>query len=459
MKKIIIAILLMQATVSSGQIKNIDSLKLIQLINNKIDTFITDYKVPGAVISVVKDGKPFYTKGIGYDDLTTKESVDPLSSQFRVASITKTFTAIGIMQLVEQGKLDLHADIRTYLPSDMYKWDAPHSFTIHHLLTHTAGIEHSGYRVSQASINAKSLDVFVQTAISNQIHEPGTLFSYSNKGYGILGLLIEKMSGLSYEDYIAQMILEPMGMMHSTVYQHTEEHPIDRAVQPYRWDGDQYITRQRLFLVNPAASNLNTTGVDMALFMTAMMDSAQVDGHPIITKASYELMLQRHYAPSLDFEAMGYGMMIEDNKGYAGYNHGGGIDGFGSYYIFYPELDLGLFMSESGGQENAAFAFQVIYGILEELIEKRERPEEMQVPKDVAISQAEMYAGTYQQTTVTKSTFERGQMLFGINEQVIKHIGDGQITYRDKVYKPLDNNTYQQVDLSLIHISEPTRPY
>ena len=184
----------------------------------------------------------------------------------------------------------------------------------------------------------------------------------------------------------------------------------------------------------------------MALFMTAMMDSAQVDGHPIITKASYELMLQRHYAPSLDFEAMGYGMMIEDNKGYAGYNHGGGIDGFGSYYIFYPELDLGLFMSESGGQENAAFAFQVIYGILEELIEKRERPEEMQVPKDVAISQAEMYAGTYQQTTVTKSTFERGQMLFGINEQVIKHIGDGQITYRDKVYKPLDNNTYQQVD-------------
>lgn len=436
----------MQAILCSGQVKDIDSLELIQIIDNKIDTFIGDFKVPGAIISVVKDGELFYTKGIGYDNLETQKEVDPMSSQFRVASITKTFTAIGIMQLVEQGKLDLHADIRTYLPADIYQWDAPQSFTIHHLLTHTAGLEHSEYRVSQESIVANSLDVFVQTAISNQIHKPGELFSYSNKGYGILGLLIEKTSGLKYEDYIAQNILEPMGMMHSTVYQHTEESPIDRAVQPYRWDGDQYIPRERLFLVNPAASNLNTTGVDMALFMTAMMDSAQVDGQSIISKASFELMLQRHYAPSMDFEAMGYGMMIEDNKGYAGYNHGGGIDGFGSYYIFYPELNLGLFMSESGGQENAAFAFRVIYGILDELIVKKEQSEEIAVPLEVAISQAEMYAGTYQQTTVTKSTFERGQMLFGINEQVIEHVGEGQITYRNNVYKPLDNNTYQQVD-------------
>ncbi len=446
MKNLIIAFLVLQTTICSGQIKNIDSLELIQIINSKIDTFIGDYKVPGAIISLVKDGKPFYTKGIGYENLDTKKEVDPLRSQFRVASITKTFTAIGIMQLVEQGKLDLHADIRTYLPADVYHWDAPHSFTIHHLLTHTAGLEHSEYRVSQEAIDAKSLDVFVQTAISNQIHEPGELFSYSNKGYGILGLLIEKTSGIKYEDYIVQNILKPMGMHHSTVYQHTYEHPIAHPVQSYRWDGNEYIPRQRLFLVNPAASNLNTTGVDMASFMTAMMDSAQVDGQSIITKASFELMTQRHYAPPIDFEAMAYGMMIEDNKGYAGYNHGGGIDGFGSYYIFYPELDLGLFMSESGGQENASFAFRVIYGILDELIEKKEQPEELAVPLDVAISQAEMYAGSYQQATVTKSTFERGQMLFGINEQVIKHVGEGQITYRGNVYKPLDNNTYQQVD-------------
>lgn len=436
----------MQVTLCSGQIRNIDSLELIQIINSKIDTFIGDHKIPGAIISMVKDGHLFYTKGIGYDDLTTKKEVDPLRSQFRVASITKTFTAIGIMQMVEQDKLDLHTDIRTYLPADVYQWDAPQSFTIHHLLTHTAGLEHSEYRVSQAAIDANSLDVFVQTSISNQIHEPGALFSYSNKGYGILGLLIEKMSGLRYEDYIAQHILEPMGMNHSTVYQHTDERPIAQPVQPYRWDGNEYLPRQRLFLVNPAASNLNTTGVDMASFITAMLDSCQVDGQSIITKTSFELMTQSHYAPPLDFEAMAYGMMIEDNKGYAGYNHGGGIDGFGSYYIFYPELDLGLFMSESGGQENAAFAFRVIYAVLDELIEKKEQPKEMTVPLDVAISQANLYAGTYQQATVTKSTFERGQMLFGINEQVIKHIGDGQITYRDNVYKPLDNNTYQQVD-------------
>ncbi len=443
---IITTVLLSLSISCFAQVKEIDSTSLVNIITAKIDTFINDHDIPGAVISVVKDGELFYTQGIGYEHIEDKKKVDPIRSQFRVASITKTFTAIAIMQLVEQGKLNLHADIRTYLPANEYIWDAPYSFAIHDLLTHTSGLEHSEFRVSQAALDDGSLDGFVRTSISNQIHKPGELFGYSNKGYGILGLLIEKMSGMKYEDYIQEHILTPMGMHHSTVYQHTEENPIAQPVQPYYWDGDNYQPGQRLHLTNPAASNLNTTGYDMGRFMMAMIDSAQVDATSIISKSSFELLSKRHFTPPMEFEAMAYGMMVEDYRGYKGYNHGGGIDGFGSYYIFFPELELGLFMSESGGEENAAFGFRVIYGILDEIIEDLRKKTITNIPLEEAIEQAEKFEGTYQEATVTMSTFERGQMLFGINEPKIIHVGNGQLSHNGNIYEPIDGDTYQLID-------------
>ncbi len=445
MKYSLTLLFLLPSLLTVGQIETIDSLTFIKIIETNIDTFKKDHNIPGAIISVVKDGKPFYTSGIGYENIEANKKVDTLRSQFRVASITKTFTALAIMQLVEQGKLELHADVRTYLDEEEYPWDAPYSFTIHDLLTHTTGMEHSAFRASQAAKEARSLDLFVKTSISNQIFKPGEIFFYSNKGYGILGLLIEKMSGIRYEDYVERFILHPMGMSHSTLYQHSEQNPIDNPVQPYYWDGE-FKKRDRRYLVNPAASTLNTTGIDMAKFMAVMLDSAQVNGKSIISKASFELMTSRQFAPPVDFESMGYGMMIEEYKGVYGYNHGGGIDGFGSYYIFFPELDLGIFMSQSGGEENAAYAFRVIYAILGTIIEEQELHTSAKVPLDVAIRQAEKYSGQYQLATVTKSTFERGQMLFGINEPVVKHVGDGVLSYGNQLFEPVDHDTYKAID-------------
>lgn len=445
MKYFIILTSLLFCLDATGQVKDIDSLDLVKLIEQKIDTMRSQYNVPGAVISIIKNGRLFYTAGIGHENIEDDIMVDPRRSQFRVASITKTFTAIAIMQLVEQGKLDLHEDIRTYLPADEYPWHAPYSFTIHHLLTHTAGMENSSYRASKASVEARSLDIFIKTSICDQVFKPGELFFYSNRGYGILGLLIEKLSGQKYEDYIEEHILLPMGMHHSTLYQHTTDHPIDRPVQPYFWDGE-FKKRERRFLVNPAASTLNTTGTDMARFMMTMLDSAQVGDRSIVSKESFELLTASHFAVPTEFESMAYGMMIEMQGGFKGYNHGGGIDGFGSYYIFFSELDLGFFMSESGGEENAGYCFNVIYSVLRELLESREKKATDPIPTDLAISQAERYEGRYQLATVTRSTFERGEMIFGLREPIIKHIGGGTITFAGDEYTPLDEDTYQQKD-------------
>ena len=445
MKYFISLLFLTCSLIASAQLKTIDSLQLINLIDQRIDSFQQQFNIPGAVFSMVKDGQLFYHRGIGYQNIEADKKINPETSQFRVASITKTFTAMAIMQLVEHGKLDLHADIRTYLPQEDYPWQAPYSFTIHHLLTHTAGMETSGFRVCQRATEEKTLDSFVSCSISNQVFKPGEVFYYSNKGYGILGLLIEKMSGMKYEDYIAKYILEPVGMNQSTAYQHTTDHPIAHPVQPYYWN-EGFETRQRLFLVNPSASNLNTTGADMAKFMSMILDSGQVDGSPIISQESFELMATAHVKPNHDYESMSYGMMIERYRGYSGYNHGGGIDGFGSYYILFPELNIGLFMSESGGEENAAYAFRVIYSVLNELVPKKDSSDTNTIAIDQAVKQAEHYAGRYQNTTVTKSTFERGQMLFGINEPVVQHEGEGILSFAGTMYEPVDNDTYRALD-------------
>ena len=445
MKYIIIFFITLSTCLADGQVNTIDSLELIKIIDQRVDSFKQQFDVPGAVFSMVKDGRLFYETGTGYENIEANKPVDPVRSQFRVASITKTFTSIAILQLVEQGKLDLHADIRTYLPEDEYVWNAPYSFTIHHLLTHTAGMENSGFRICHHATKEKSMKSFVACSVSNQVFKPGEVFMYSNKGFGILGLLIEQMSGMKYVDYVAKNILKPVGMTHSTVYQHTAENPLDNPVQPYYWDGE-FKQRQRLPLVNSAASNLNTTGRDMSKFLTMMLDSGSVSGTPIISKSSFELMTTPHFNPNHDYQSMAYGIMIERYRGYTGYNHGGGIDGFGSYYVLFPELQIGLFMSESGGEENAAYTFRVIYDVLDKIVVERDKPEPIAMPLEQATKQADNYAGRYQNTTGTKSTFERGQMLFGINEPLVKHAGNGILSFGGSLYEPIDRDTYRKVD-------------
>ena len=422
-----------------------DSLSLEKMIQERLDSTWMDYNIAGTVINVVKDGEVIYSRGLGYQNIESDIVVDPHLSQFRVASITKTFTAIAVLQLVEKGILDLHEDIHEYLDPEEFKFNAPHSFTIHDLLTHTSGMEKSAFRVSKKAIEDQSLETFVKYSLCDQVFPPGDIFYYSNRGYGVLGLLVSKYSGLSFEDYVAEHILQPLEMTGSTVYQHTESNPLQHPVQPYKWTGS-FEERQRQRLVNPAASNLNTTGIDMGKFMIAMMNPELLATKGVLNNQSYEVMSQSHFNAGIRRESMAYGFMIEKFRGYKGYNHGGGIEGFGSYYIFFPELQLGLFMSESGGEENAAFVFQVIYSILDRLIPRIDAPAQTDQPVEKLVAQAEKFAGLYQLSTVTKSTFERGQMIFGIHEPVIKSTGDGNLAWNDRIYYPVSEKTYREVD-------------
>ncbi len=168
--------------------------------------------IPGVVVAVVKDGEVFFSKGYGYADSANKVAVDPDTSLFRIGSISKVFTATAVMQLVEDGKLDLDTDINTYLDFEIADtYDQP--ITLAHLLSHAAGFEDRGYEVwAEDAESLVPLGEWLKDHQPARVRPAGTIASYSNYGIALAGYIVERVSGMSYDDYVDQHILQPLAM-------------------------------------------------------------------------------------------------------------------------------------------------------------------------------------------------------------------------------------------------------
>ncbi len=187
-------------------------------IDAQIEALMNEFSIPGVAISVVKEGELVYTKGYG---VTTLDSNVPVTPQtvFLLSSIAKTMTSIAIMQLVAQGKIDLDALIIDYLPYFKLADERYSTITIRHLLTHTAGLPEYDYGEvgKDPQYDDGALERYVRSlADMTLLHAPGGQFEYSGIGYDILGDIVAKMSGQPFETYIAEQILQPLGMEHST---------------------------------------------------------------------------------------------------------------------------------------------------------------------------------------------------------------------------------------------------
>src|SRR5579863_4863499 len=191
---------------------------------SEIDQIVSqeiDLQGPGVAIAVVKDGKPMHSKGYGVANLEWNCPIRP-DTVFRLASITKQFTATAIMLLERQGKLHLDDPVTTYLP-DYPTHDR--TITITHLLNHISGIKsYTSLDNFMADISKKDVSPSDLLAYFKDLppeFEPGTRFLYNNSGYHLLGLIIEKIAEMSYEQFIQQHIFQPLDMHHS-YYMHNE---------------------------------------------------------------------------------------------------------------------------------------------------------------------------------------------------------------------------------------------
>ncbi|XLZ70612.1 serine hydrolase [Massilia sp. SR12] len=301
---------------------------------------------PGATVIVTRDGKPLFRKAYGLANLPEKTPMQA-DMLLRIGSITKQFTAVAILQLAEQGKLSLQDDVRQHLPDFP---DKGRRISIEHLLQHTSGIPN--YTELKAMRNLPKENVAITQVLEMFKDEalefaPGTQHKYSNSGYFLLGMVIEKVSGQAYHEYLAQNIFEPLGMR-DTAHEGNERSS-KRRIKGYRLSGKEIVPVAEIDVkIAYAAGALVTTVDDMARW-----DGA-VSGGKLLKPATWR---QAFTACSLPQGApchYGYGWNIGALAGHKMIYHGGSIPGFTAQAVRLPDdqVFVAVLTNGNGGAVN-----------------------------------------------------------------------------------------------------------
>jgi len=297
----------------------------------------------GAVVVVMRDAQVLLKKGYGYAEVEKKTPVDPDVSGFRPGSISKLFTWIAVMQLKEQGRVDLDADVNQYLDFRIREpWHK--AVTLRDLMTHRPGFEEE---VRDLIVKAPAAPIPLrQYLMSNQpaqIFPPGEVAAYSNYGAGLAGYVVERVSGQRYEDYIRLHILGPLGMSHSSFDQPL---PKNWPVQPVAGYGTAEGKMLPFEVVSPApAGALTTTGGDMIRFALALLDGGQLDGKRILQPQTLAEMWRPQFQANAQMPAMCLGFYEERRDGTRWVGHGGDLVAYHSDFFLQPESKTAFFIS------------------------------------------------------------------------------------------------------------------
>ena len=292
---------------------------------------------------VAENGRVIYRQGFGMANMEWGIPNTP-DTKFRLGSITKQFTAMLTLQLVEQGKLKLDAKISDYLPD--YRQDIGQKVTIHHLLTHTSGIpSYTGLPgfFDNVSRNPYKVSDFVKKYASGELEfEPGTKYVYNNSGYFLLGAIVERVTGKPYEQVLKENIFDPLGMK-NTGYDHHDT-LIQKRASGYSKTADGYTNAPYLDMSIPyAAGSMYSTVEDLYLWDQALY------ADKLLSVQSKEVM----YKPFLENYA--YGWVVTDasfkqnNQPVQVITHGGGINGFATTIVRFPkEKNLIVILDNTG---------------------------------------------------------------------------------------------------------------
>jgi len=284
---------------------------------------------PGAAIIVRKDGKTIFRKGYGMADMELGVPVEP-DMVFRLGSITKQFTAVSILILAEQGKLSLRDEITKVLP------DFPtqgRTITIEHLLTHTSGLKSYTNLSEWLPLWRKDMtvrEIIDLTKDKPMEFAPGERWNYNNTGYVLLGAVIEKVSGLTHEDYVNKNIFGPLGMKHS--YYGNTERIIPRRIPGYQMGKDGFVNAPYLSMTQPyAAGSLLSSVDDLAIWNDAVFSGK------LLKKEWLDKAFTPYPLKNGGSTGYGYGWFIANYQGHRFIEHGGGINGFSTYEMTLPE--------------------------------------------------------------------------------------------------------------------------
>jgi CubicO group peptidase (beta-lactamase class C family) len=391
---------------------------------------LTSGDVAGAVVVVVKDGQVLTEKGYGYADIAAKKKVDPRTTLFRPGSTSKLFVWTAVMQQVEQGKIDLDADVNKYLDFKVPPRDGK-PITMRNLMTHTPGYEEHIKRLFVASPDRlQTLGDYMKTWSPKRVYAPGEVPAYSNYGAAMAGYIVERISGEPFDAYIENHVFHPLGMMHSTF----------RQPLPAQFKADMAVGYPRASapakpyeLVNARpAGSASATGDDMARFMIAHLQNGQYNGVSILKPETAIQMHTEQKKLNPPLNAMALGFYHEDRNGHVIIGHAGDTELFHSDLHILPGDNIGMFISmNSAGKDGAAHYIRA--GLLSGFMDRYfPRPEGRLPTAPTAKEHAKAMEGLYWSSRRIHSSFFAMTNLLGQAKVTAKPDGTLQVSdYKD----------------------------
>lgn len=328
-------------------------------LDDTVPDALADGRIAGATVAVVHDGEILTARGFGQADVAAGTPVDADGTLFRVGSVSKMVTATAVMQLVEQGRVDLDTDVEQYTQLGL---GLAHPVTLRHLLTHTPGFEERITGLIGGPDDVPDLRASLVTDPPDQLFDPGTVPAYSNYGNALAGYVVEAVSGQPFEEYVAEHVLAPAGMTSSSFAQPLPADLADRVSQGYPTADADPVPFE--MVGQPPAGALSASATDMARFMLAHLGTPTT-GEPLLDDATRALMQE----PALDAdtlgglaggERMGLGWFDESRNGHRVVGHGGDTIAFHSHVQLWPDDATGIYLSlNSTGVDAAAYHLRV----------------------------------------------------------------------------------------------------
>ena len=414
-----------------------DPAELEAFLDNLMAELMDEHHIAGAAVAVVKDGELFFTKGYGYADVENGTPVDPEKTVFKLASNSKPFTYTAVMQLVEQGKLDLDADINTYLDfeiPDTY----PEPIKLKDLLAHTSGFEETHFEIlAQDADGLVPADEWLASHIPARVRPPGVAAGYSNHNANLAGYIVARAAGVPYDQYIQENILDPLGMEYTTA-----QMPVPPELEPYR--SVSYTYKDGAFQIyhpdylaqtaTVPSDGISSSATDMARFMIAHLQNGRysdenIANTRILEEATAQQMHSTLFTPDPRLRGNVHGLIDMSDNGQWTIGHYGGaaFAEFNNGMILLPDQDLGVFVtynSEGSGVINTQHL-----GFMRAFFDHYYPPPEsapIEPPADFA-ERAGRFTGSYRITGSSYSTFYKVLGLFlGVT---ISDPGDGTLLF------------------------------
>lgn len=401
---------------------------------------------PSGVVAVMQGGELIFAKGYGYIDVEKGIPVDAETSMFRPGSISKLFTWISVMQLAEQGKLDIDTDVNEYLTQFKVEDTFPgQPITLRYIMTHTPGLEDGalGYLIINDPGRIMPLAEALEKYQPKRVVPPGTRVAYSNWATALAGLIVANVSGMDFNSYVETHIFAPLGMSHSTF-----DEPLPPSLEPFMAKAYSYEAGKYKELDYEIISNFGPAGAsavsapDMVRFARALLNGGEYGGTRILRPETLQQMLDEGFAHDPRARGMGLGFIKRDfgGPGFENFGHDGGTTIFISHFGLSIPHDFMLFSSFSGpgaGAVHQAFVENFYDEFFPQPLPAVEPPADFQ-------TRGQRYAGNY---VSSRSSYTKVESIMrGLGSVSVAVMPDNTLMIGDTRYVEVDANVFRQVD-------------